>query len=988
MLTSTRLRGGALVGVLALAGGLALPTAAFAAEAPDVKDDPIHLDTGHIDAFNLVLNEDDTARLVLKEDVTGSHVLRTPESVTLAVKSQAFSTNLPSAGVPEGAPTELYHLPLTQDHELIWPGWDSQSVGSVYGSQAKVDIDVTAVDGPGEVFLWTTGQWGGVAPLLTEGWTFPGTIHQDFLAHVHANWGFTQPGTYTLTAHADVTSADGTQTSTSNEATYTFVVAPVPTALSVSGAEDEVAPGSEVTLTAASSPAEATFSTYAWQTRASAEAEWTTVDGAATSTLTVDAVAGAQYRATVSGGKDYASGSAQPIVVESDPVTISTTGGDPVEQAISIAPLADHYHSGSPIDLQIVADPAVEDGAYRWYLQRTDQDQPVLIDGATGDSHRIPAAEQALDGAEVIAELVQDGTALATSEAVTIEVDDHGAAPLQKVSVGGIADHYHTGDTATLTASVTPASVLSRFEWYVQKAGETIPVLVEGENDATYSFSVTEDLAGAAVIATLTYDNGDSYVESAPVIVKLDDHGHEVPDTDLTISTNRDADDYWVGQTATLTAEQSTPTGLTEHQWLVKLPGADGFAAVDGQTAAEYTFKPTLANSGVQVKVQLLHDGEMHAESAPITITTQQREPVTTLTVTADKESYAAGETAQLTSTQNPQTDQSHYHWYVKRTGASDFVWVDQSRDKDLAYPVTAEDDGAQLVLRLFDDTHAMIAESEPHTLAVATGGTHPQPTTELSIDGLAAGYHVGETATLTAVQNPATDEDHYHWFIQRSGDADFSVISGAGQATLTHEVAEADAGAQIVAKLYDHDHTLVAESAPVTLTVRPGDPKPTTAPSTQTEDVLDGVDEGGITASATAPQAGQVITVQVGEGAEHAGEWVAAWLFSDPVLLGGDWIQVGADGTIAVTIPADTTAGTHRLAVFDADGQLIGWQQLQVGAAAAGDPGTGAGPAGLPSTGGEINGIVLGTAGVLLVAGMILLLARRRRGADGIVSE
>lgn len=980
MITTTRVRGGALVGVLALAGALVLPTAAFAADAPVVKEDPVRLETGHIDAFNLILNEDDTPRLVLKEDVTGSHVLRTPESVELFVKSDAFTTNLPSGAVPAGAPTEFYHLPLTQDHNLIWPGWDTQGVQSAYpGADTKIAVDV---NGPGQAFLWTQGTWGEPKSLLVDGgYTLPATIDQPYPAHTHANWAFTEPGTYTLTAQATVTSGDGSKTAQTDQAAYTFVVAPAPTAVNLTGAEEPVAEGSDVTLSAAAIPAESTFSTYAWSTRASESAEWQVVEGQTGATLTVPAVDGAQYRAAVSGGKDYASGSAQPIVVESEPVTIRTAQA-PVEQTLTITPLADHYHSNSPIDLAATGDPAVENGTYRWYVQRSDQDAPVAIDGATGATHRL-TAEQALDGAKVTAELLgEDGAVVADASAVTIAVDDHGAAPLQKVTIGGLADHYHDGDTVKLSADVVPASVLNRFEWFVQKQGESTPVRVDGENGSTYSFTATDELAGAAVIAKLTYDDGRPYVESAPVIVKLDDHG-EVPATDLSIATDRDADDYWVGQTATLTAQQSTPTGLTDYQWWAKAPGADTFTEVDGQTAAEYKFKPTLVGSGIQVKVQLLHDGEVHAESDPVTITTQQRDVVTTLTVTADKDSYAPGETAHLVSAQSPQTDHAHYHWYIKRAGAAEFVWVDQSRDKDLDYPVTEEDAGAQLVLRLFDDTHAVIAESAPHTLAVTTGGTDPDPTTELTIDGLADGYHVGDTATLTAVQNPATDEDHYHWFIKRTGDADYSVISGAAAATLEHEVADGDAGAQIVAKLYNHDHEVIAESAPVTLTVLPGAAKPGDAPQSQTAAALDGIDEGGIAASTKTPVQGQVITVQIGNGIEHAGDWVAAWLFSDPVLLGGDWVQVAADGTIAVTIPSDTTVGAHRLAVFDAAGDVIGWEQLQVTAAAAGgEPAAGGTGAGLATTGSELPVGLAAGAGLLLLlgAGTLLLVKRRRQ--------
>src|SRR5690606_19248110 len=116
------LRGGALVGVLALAGGLALPTVAVAAD--EVLDDPIRFDSGHIDAFALSATTDGTVRLALSEDITGSHVLRTPESVELLVHSDAYSTNLPAAALPAGVPTTVSHLPLTQDHDLIWPGWD------------------------------------------------------------------------------------------------------------------------------------------------------------------------------------------------------------------------------------------------------------------------------------------------------------------------------------------------------------------------------------------------------------------------------------------------------------------------------------------------------------------------------------------------------------------------------------------------------------------------------------------------------------------------------------------------------------------------------------------------------------------------------------------------------------------------------------------------------------------------------------------------
>lgn len=284
-LTRPRLAIAALAGIAVAAAPLAaIP--AFAAGGD--LEDPVTLETGHIDAFNLALNGDGSVRLNLKEDVTGSHVQRTPESVELFVKDDAYLEGLPAAYLPPGAPTTLWYLPMTQDQNLIWPGWDSQGVASVYGAQADVDIVISDVDGPGDVYVWSQGVFGDPAQLLADDWALPDTIHQDYLAHVHANWGFTAPGTYVLTAQATVTSADSTLSSTSNAATYTFVVEPVggivdpepePTTLAISGVGAHYHTGEIASLTAVQTPA-SEEDHYHWFTRASSADEWSVVNGA------------------------------------------------------------------------------------------------------------------------------------------------------------------------------------------------------------------------------------------------------------------------------------------------------------------------------------------------------------------------------------------------------------------------------------------------------------------------------------------------------------------------------------------------------------------------------------------------------------------------------------------------------------------------------------------------------------------------------------
>jgi surface-anchored protein len=485
---------------------------------------------------------------------------------------------------------------------------------------------------------------------------------------------------------------------------------------------------------------------------------------------------------------------------------INVTSASPEEQLFFFQDLGGHYHQGNPVGLSLVADPGLAEGdTVAWEWKFPGQDDFSTIPGASGLTHPL-AAEQALDGVEVRATLALAAGDTFQAEPVVIHVDDHGAAPLQKAAITGMAEHYHSHDTVTLTAGVTPASVIDRWEWLVQRDGDDTPMIVEGENEAEFSFEAHEELDGAAVFARLVLPNGDVYVESPPVIVGIDDHGHEVPATELTIT-------------------------------------------------------------------------------------------------------------------------------------------------------------------------------------------------------GLADRYTVGEMLELEAVQDPETGEDHWHWFIQREGAESYSAISGALSSSLSYPVREGDNGAKVYAALYDHDHDVIAESAPVTLSVSPSDitpdptdpedpsdpvdpedpsdpvdpqppvdtEKPSAAPQVRTEADIDGIAEGGIELESDALRQGEVVTISL--GAAHANTWVAAWMFSTPVLLSGDWVQANAFGDIVVRIPSDAAVGEHRIAVFAADGSIIGWSNVTVAAEA------GIIPIGsMPVTGVDAAPLVAGGV-LMLLLGAGILVAHRRRG-------
>ncbi|KAG9059313.1 putative ABC transporter-associated repeat protein [Cutibacterium granulosum] len=150
------------------------------------------LDHGHVDVFHVGFTGG-KLDLKLKEDVTGSGVIHEPQDVDLQVKDSAF------VDVPRqfpGAP-RAYVLPMTQNQDLLWPGWDTMSTGK------PVDLVVDSVQGPGKVHLFTTDISGTAVSQLTSGGTaLPGTISVPSPTHVHANWVFTKPGVYTMTVHA------------------------------------------------------------------------------------------------------------------------------------------------------------------------------------------------------------------------------------------------------------------------------------------------------------------------------------------------------------------------------------------------------------------------------------------------------------------------------------------------------------------------------------------------------------------------------------------------------------------------------------------------------------------------------------------------------------------------------------------------------------------------------------------------------------------
>ncbi|MDF2560829.1 MAG: hypothetical protein K0R99_2275 [Microbacterium sp.] len=128
--------------------------------------------------------------------------------------------------------------------------------------------------------------------------------------------------------------------------------------------------------------------------------------------------------------------------------------------------------------------------------------------------------------------------------------------------------------------------------------------------------------------------------------------------------------------------------------------------------------------------------------------------------------------------------------------------------------------------------------------------------------------------------------------------------------------------------------------------------------------DLVDG-NRNGVTVDPAVATRGQKVTVTV--GADAAGEDIAVWMCSDPVQLATGTLS--AAGSITVTVPTDAALGAHRIAVYDADGALLGWADIRVAEGAGG----------LAATGAEFPVAATALALMLLLAGGLAVRRRTR---------
>jgi 5'-nucleotidase len=246
----------------------------------------------------------------------------------------------------------------------------------------------------------------------------------------------------------------------------------------------------------------------------------------------------------------------------------------------------------------------------------------------------------------------------------------------------------------------------------------------------------------------------------------------------------------------------------------------------------------------------------------------------------------------------------------------------------------------------------------------------------------------------LTSLGSPQNTSLTPEW---TGSDATFEPITVTGGAATVSLTVPADAAAASEIVLTAQPSGTVVR-VPVSVNADDTEPeptKPTTPPVGVDSEDLPADAEGGISVAPDVVNPGDEITVFV--GTEHAGEWVAVWMYSAPTLI-ADWQQVSAAGSVTATIPTDAAPGEHTIAVTDANGDVLGWTTIRVLDAdgTPGEPGTPGTPGGGDGSGngsGNGNGGGLAVTGatvapfavlalLLLLAGATVLITRRRAQA------
>ena len=158
------------------------------------------ISVGHVDLGPRLI--DGQWRAGLRHDAETGAVWRDPNQTVLRVNDAAIMTAPDSADYPflaDVAGKPVYVVPQTQNPGIVWLGWNTQDPAVTATIDRGLTMRVGPVSGPGRAWLFLQSGTFGKPLLLADSGAAPGDVWIDSGTHVHANWAFSAPGTYTAT---------------------------------------------------------------------------------------------------------------------------------------------------------------------------------------------------------------------------------------------------------------------------------------------------------------------------------------------------------------------------------------------------------------------------------------------------------------------------------------------------------------------------------------------------------------------------------------------------------------------------------------------------------------------------------------------------------------------------------------------------------------------------------------------------------------------
>ena len=158
------------------------------------------ISSGHVDLGPRLI--DGQWRAGLRHDAESGAVWRDPNQTVLRVSDAAIMTAPDSADYPflaDVAGKPVHVIPQTQNPSVVWLGWNTQDPAVTATIDRGLTMRVGPVSGPGRAWLFLQSGTFGKPLLLADSGAAPGDVWIDSGTHVHANWAFSAPGTYTAT---------------------------------------------------------------------------------------------------------------------------------------------------------------------------------------------------------------------------------------------------------------------------------------------------------------------------------------------------------------------------------------------------------------------------------------------------------------------------------------------------------------------------------------------------------------------------------------------------------------------------------------------------------------------------------------------------------------------------------------------------------------------------------------------------------------------